>query len=83
MTDVTTTEIENESTTAESTTAESTNAGIELSVNDLHSLRAIIDLASSRGAFKPSEMVAIGQAYTKLSGFLEEVAKQAELAGTK
>jgi len=40
----------------------------------------IIDLASSRGAFKPNEMVAVGQTYTKLASFLETVAKQAEAA---
>ena len=47
----------------------------ELSINDLQSLRAIIDLASSRGAFKPAEMMAIGQVYTKLSSFLDAVTK--------
>lgn len=50
----------------------------ELTVNDLNALKVIIDIASSRGAFKPNEMVAVGQTYTKLSAFLEQVAKQAE-----
>lgn len=49
-----------------------------LNINDLNTLRAIIDLASSRGAFKPAEMVAIGTAYNKLNNFLEQVAKQSE-----
>jgi hypothetical protein len=39
-------------------------------------MRTIIDIASSRGAFKPNEMVAVGQTYTKLSAFLDTVAKQ-------
>jgi hypothetical protein len=50
----------------------------ELNINDLQTLKAIIDIASSRGAFKPNEMVAVGQTYAKLESFLEQVAKQAE-----
>lgn len=50
----------------------------ELTINDLNAMKTIIDIASSRGAFKPNEMVAVGQTYTKLSAFLEQVAKQAE-----
>lgn len=47
----------------------------DLNVNDLNAMKSIIDIASSRGAFKPSEMVAVGQTYTKLSNFLASVAK--------
>lgn len=47
----------------------------DLSVNDLSAMKTIIDLASSRGAFKPSEMIAVGQTYMKLSNFLATVAK--------
>ena len=50
----------------------------DLSINDLQAMKVIIDIASSRGAFKPNEMVAVGQTYTKLESFLEQVAKQAE-----
>ena len=50
----------------------------DLSVNDLNAMKVIIDIASSRGAFKPNEMVAVGQTYTKLESFLEQVSKQAE-----
>lgn len=50
----------------------------ELTVNDLNAMKVIIDIASSRGAFKPNEMVAVGQTYTKLTSFLEVIAKQAE-----
>lgn len=50
----------------------------ELTINDLNAMKAIIDIASSRGAFKPNEMVAVGQTYNKLSAFLEAVSKQAE-----
>jgi hypothetical protein len=51
-------------------------SGAELTINDLNSLKVIIDIASSRGAFKPNEMVAVGQTYTKLETFLNTVAKQ-------
>jgi hypothetical protein len=50
----------------------------ELTINDLNAMKVIIDIASSRGAFKPNEMVAVGQTYTKLTSFLDIVAKQAE-----
>ena len=47
----------------------------DLSINDLATLKNIIDLASSRGAFRPNEMVPVGQTYNKLVAFLEQVAK--------
>lgn len=51
----------------------------ELTVNDLNALKTIIDVASQRGAFKPNEMVTVGQAYTKLENFLLAIqAQQAE-----
>jgi len=52
--------------------------GADLNINDLNAMKVIIDIASSRGAFKPNEMVAVGQTYTKLTTFLESVSKQAE-----
>lgn len=54
----------------------------ELTINDLNAMKVIIDIASSRGAFKPNEMTVVGQTYTKLSTFLESVAKQADAAKT-
>lgn len=48
----------------------------ELTINDLNAMKVIIDIASSRGAFKPNEMVAVGQTYTKLTTFLDAVAAQ-------
>ena len=63
---------------AESVDTESTEKtdGIELTVNDLNALKQIIDVASSRGAFKPNEMTVIGNTYTKLETFLNAVAQQ-------
>ena len=48
----------------------------DLTVQDLGALKAIIDVAAQRGAFKPGEMQAIGTIYNKLSGFLDAVRKQ-------
>lgn len=47
----------------------------DLTVADLNMMKTIIDLASSRGSFKPAEMVAVGSVYAKLSNFLATVAK--------
>ncbi|MDA9955650.1 hypothetical protein N9D49_00930 [bacterium] len=55
-------------------TAEQTPA--ELTVQDLGSIKQIIDVASQRGAFKPNEMMTVGQVYTKLDTFLAAVQKQ-------
>ena len=56
--------------------------GADLNINDLNAMKVIIDIASSRGAFKPNEMTVVGQTYTKLSTFLDQVAKQAEASKT-
>jgi len=48
----------------------------DLTINDLNAMKVIIDIASSRGAFKPNEMVAVGQTYTKLTTFLDTVSAQ-------
>ena len=53
-------------------------ASAELNINDLNAMKVIIDIASSRGAFKPNEMAVVGQTYNKLTTFLDQVAKQAE-----
>ena len=38
--------------------------------------KTIIDVASSRGAFKPNEMMSVGQVYGKLEAFLSAVSQQ-------
>lgn len=50
--------------------------GPDLTVQDLTALKNIIDVASQRGAFKPSEMVTVGQTYMRLEQFLAAVAAQ-------
>ena len=68
--------------TTQETQQEAQTAGAQqtndLNINDLNAMKTIIDIASSRGAFKPNEMMAVGQTYSKLTAFLEQVAKQAE-----
>lgn len=53
-----------------------TENSTDLTINDLNAMKVIIDIASSRGAFKPNEMVAVGQTYTKLTAFLDNVTQQ-------
>jgi len=45
-----------------------------LSIGDLKNLTTIIEVASSRGAFRANEMASIGLMYNKLQGFLNRVA---------
>lgn len=75
----TTTEAQIEETVAEAPAQEATSP--DLTVQDLNALKAIIDVASTRGAFKPNEMVTVGQAYTKLENFLAAVAKNQPAQG--
>lgn len=42
----------------------------ELTINDLAALRAILEIATQRGAFKAPELTLVGTTYDKLSGFL-------------
>ena len=56
-------------------------AGPDLTVQDLQSLKSIIDVASQRGAFKPNEMMTVGQTYGKLETFLAAVAQQQPAQG--
>ena len=65
-----------EQTTIEQPDAKPAEAPIELTVSDLSNLKQIIDVASSRGAFKPNEMTVVGTVYTKLETFLNAVAAQ-------
>jgi hypothetical protein len=64
----------NQNNTTQQSQAQQESA--DLNVNDLNGMKTIIDLASSRGAFKPNEMMAVGQIYMKLSNFLASVQKQ-------
>ena len=56
--------------------AEQAQGGADLTVQDLNALKAIIDVASQRGAFKPNEMMTVGQTYNKLENFLIAIQAQ-------
>ena len=47
-----------------------------LSVGDLKNLSTILDVASTRGAFKANEMAGVGFLYNKLQAFLAKVAPE-------
>lgn len=49
-----------------------------ITVADLNLLKNIIDLASTRGAFRAGEMKQVGEVYEKLTAFLEAVVAQAQ-----
>lgn len=54
----------------------------DLTVQDLTSLKQIIDVASQRGAFKPNEMAVVGTTYNRLEAFLGAIqAQQAQAEG--
>ena len=61
----------------EATTTEAP-AAAELTVQDLTAIKQIIDVASSRGAFKANEMAVVGTTYNKLESFLGAVQAQQE-----
>ena len=50
----------------------------QITVTDLIALKDIIDLASTRGAFRASEMKQVGEIYDKLANFLEAIVAQAQ-----
>lgn len=54
-----------------------------LSLNDLGVLANIINLATTRGAFKANELSSVGAAYDKLNFFLTAAQSQAQAASTE
>ena len=53
-----------------------------LSIGDLKNLMTILDVASTRGAFKAAEMAGVGYIYNKLQAFLAKVAPEGQQPGT-
>lgn len=53
-------------------------AAPDLNIADLVALKNIVDVASSRGAFKAAEMEAVGKTFNKLSAFLEAATAKKE-----
>ena len=52
----------------------------QLTVTDMASLHALLELASQRGAFRANELSQVGAVYDKLSAFLSAVQAQADAA---
>lgn len=50
--------------------------GPDLNISDLIALKNIIEVATTRGAFKAAELEAVGKTFNKLNTFLEAVAKK-------
>jgi hypothetical protein len=53
-----------------------TQGATDLNISDLVALKSIIEVASQRGAFKATELEAVGKTFNKLNTFLESVAKK-------
>jgi hypothetical protein len=48
----------------------------DLTIQDIHSFKMIIEIASTRGAFRAEELQGIGQLYGKLDAFLKAQASE-------
>jgi hypothetical protein len=57
---------------------ENTNQSGQITISDLDAIKNIIDLATSRGAFRGSELSSVGTVYDKLTAFLQAVIEQAK-----
>ena len=53
-------------------------SGPDLTVQDLQALKAIIDVASQRGGFRPAEMEVVGRTYNRLATFLDAITPKEE-----
>jgi uncharacterized protein YigE (DUF2233 family) len=60
------------------TAQEAAPAAPDLNISDLAALRSIVEVASQRGAFKATELEAVGKTFNKLHAFLESVTKKEE-----
>ena len=57
---------------------ENTNDPTQITIADLDTLRNIVDLASTRGAFRGAELTQVGAVYDKLTAFLDAIIAQAK-----
>jgi hypothetical protein len=57
---------------------ENTTQPTQITIADLDTLKNIVDLASSRGAFRGAELTQVGVIYDKLTAFLNGVIAQAQ-----
>ena len=56
--------------------APSPQSAPDLNISDLLAVKNIIEVATSRGAFKAAELEAVGKTFNKLNSFLESVSKK-------
>lgn len=67
----------NEETQVEETqveaAADAEQEPVNITIADLQGLVNLIDVASSRGAFRGAELSAVGTLYTKLATFLQQI----------
>ena len=59
--------------TTETTSTPTPENAPALTINDLKSIRNIIDVATQRGAFRASEIREVGTIYDKLDAFLKSI----------
>ena len=57
---------------------ENINDPTQITIADLDTLRNIVDLASTRGAFRGAELTQVGAIYDKLTAFLDAIIAQAK-----
>ena len=58
--------------------AAGTQTATDLNIADLRNIALVIDVASTRGAFRANEMATVGLVYNKLQMFLAKVAPEAK-----
>ena len=51
----------------------------QITINDIAQIKDMIDLACSRGAYRGSEVRAVGEVYEKITAFLDAVIAQAQI----
>ena len=56
--------------------AAGTQTATDLNIADLRNIALVIDVASTRGAFRANEMATVGLVYNKLQAFLAKVAPE-------
>ena len=74
--------VEAPSTATAKPTAPAQPDPMALSIGDLKGLASIIDVASTRGAFKAAELAGVGTLFSKLNTFLVNVEKGGQQVGS-
>ena len=74
--------VEAPSTATAKPTAPAQPDPMALSIGDLNGLASIIDVASTRGAFKAAELAGVGTLFNKLNTFLVNVEKGGQQVGS-